>query len=110
MIKKMNDSLAVLMALFSGIALGVLFFGGLWWTVQKGLYTKHPALLFSISLMLRTGVTLAGFIFVSQGNLERLAACLLGFFSARMAIMRVTKRALKKISPPEGEAHHGTES
>jgi heme A synthase len=36
--------------------LGVIFFGGLWWTVRKGLSSKRPALCFFGSLLLRTSM------------------------------------------------------
>ena len=67
----------------AGGLLGVFFFGGLWWTVQKGVTSESPAVWFLGSLLLRTGVILAGFYFVSQGHWSRLVACLLGFLIAR---------------------------
>ena len=39
----------------AGSMLGVLFFGGLWWTVQKGVTSDLPAFWFLGSLLLRTG-------------------------------------------------------
>ena len=41
--------------------LGALFFGGLWWTVRKGVSSTQPALWFFGSLLLRTSIALAGF-------------------------------------------------
>jgi F1F0 ATPase subunit 2 len=34
--------------------LGTIFFGGLWWTIRKGISSKQPAALFFFSLLLRT--------------------------------------------------------
>jgi F1F0 ATPase subunit 2 len=84
----MSDILAVALALSAGAMLGAFFFGGLWWTVQKGVTSERPALWFFGSLALRTGVTLAGFYFVSQGHWSRLVACLLGFLIARVLVVR----------------------
>ena len=38
----------------AGALLGAFFFGGLWWTVQKGVTSEQPALWFLGSLLLRT--------------------------------------------------------
>ncbi len=92
-----------------GGALGVFFFGGLWWTVLKGVHSKHPGMVFSLSMILRTGVTLLGFAVISQGHLERLAACLMGFFTARAMVMRKTRQSLNKEASGERRTSCGTE-
>ena len=40
-------------AIIPGLVLGGVFFGGLWWTVQKGFASPRPALWFLGSLLLR---------------------------------------------------------
>ncbi len=85
----MNELLTWTLATAAGALLGVFFFGGLWWTVRKGLSAKAPALWFLGSLILRTGVAVAGFYFVSAGELGRMLACLLGFIIARLVIVRL---------------------
>jgi len=87
----MNDVTAFFAAGVAGFFLGLLFFGGLWWTVRKGLTSNHPALWFLGSTLLRTGVVLAGFYFVSDGDWRRLLVCLPGFLIARMTIVRITR-------------------
>jgi F1F0 ATPase subunit 2 len=89
----MPDALALALAFLAGGLLGVLFFGGLWWTVQKGVTSETPALWFIGSLLLRTGAILAGFYFVSQGHWSRLVACLLGFLIARVIVVQRLTRA-----------------
>ncbi len=89
----MNDTLALALAFLAGALLGMFFFGGLWWTVQKGLTSKTPALWFLGSLLLRTGLVLAGFYLAAQGHWSRLAACLLGFLTARLIVVRRLTRA-----------------
>ena len=61
----MNEPLSLASALGAGVLLGALFFGGLWWTVREGLSSKRVAMWFLGSLLLRMGVTLAGFYVVS---------------------------------------------
>ena len=89
----MSDILALALALFAGALLGVFFFGGLWWTVQKGVTSETPALWFLGSLLLRTGLVLAGFYLAAQGHWSRLVACLLGFLIARFIVVRRLTRA-----------------
>jgi F1F0 ATPase subunit 2 len=87
MIKGLELGLAAL----SGILLGGMFFGGLWWTIRRGMLSTTPALWFSGSLLIRTTAALGGFYVVSQGERLRLPACLLGFFLARFMIIRKTR-------------------
>ena len=87
----MNDPLTLILAWVAGGMLGVFFFGGLWWTVRKGLSSKRAVLWFSVSLLLRMGVAVAGFYVVGQGRWERLVACLLGFFMARLVVTWLTR-------------------
>jgi F1F0 ATPase subunit 2 len=91
----MNESLTLVPALVTGVLLGAMFFGGLWWTVQKGVPSKRSALWFFGSLWLRTSITLAGFYFIARGHWERLLVCLLGFVMARLVVTRLTRTAEK---------------
>jgi len=91
----MNETLILVLALATGVLLGAIFFGGLWWTVQKGVSSKRPALWFFGSLLLRTSIALVGFYFIARGHWERLLVCLLGFVIARLIVMRLTRAAEK---------------
>ena len=82
-------------ALLAGVLLGAIFFGGLWWTVLKGVSARRPELWFLASLLLRTGLALAGFYFVAGDSWKRLLACLLGFVIARMIVTRLANAAGK---------------
>lgn len=95
----MNETLTRLLAGVAGGALGALFFGGLWWTVRKGISSRQPALWFMGSLLLRTSIVLAGFYVVSGAHWERLLLCLLGFVLARMAVTWLTRRRLNPSGP-----------
>lgn len=89
----MNETLTLALALVTGVLLGIIFFGGLWWTVRKGLASQShwSAFLFPVSLLLRTGIALTGFYLVADSRWERLLACLLGFVAARLLVVRLTR-------------------
>jgi F1F0 ATPase subunit 2 len=96
----MSDFLPLALALLAGGLFGALFFGGLWWTVEKGVPSDSPAIWFLASLFLRTGVILAGFYLVSQGHWSRLVACLFGFLIARIFVVRWLSRAPEEEHVP----------
>ena len=87
----MSELLSLAPALAAGLLLGALFFGGLWWTVIRGVSWPRPALWFFGSMMLRMSVTLVGFYFVGRENWERWLLCLLGFFLARLIVKWLTR-------------------
>ncbi len=87
----MNETLSVILAFVAGIALGVIFFGGLWFTVKKLITAKVPALWMVGSFILRVGMVLLGFYFIGAGNWQRLLICLLGFIAARFIVIHFTK-------------------
>jgi len=101
----MNESLMMALAWGVGAVLGVVFFGGLWWTVRKGVLAKQPALWFFGSMLLRTSAALAVFYIIARGHWERLLVCLLGFIIARFIVTRLT-RAAEKPTYLAREASH----
>ena len=101
----MNETLSLVLALVTGVLLGAMFFGGLWWTVQKGVSSKRPALWFFGSLLLRTSIALAGFYFIARGHWERLLVCLLGFVIARLIVTRLTRAAEKPTYLAQAASH-----
>ncbi len=83
----MNDAPVLILAGVVGMGLGAMFFGGLWWTLRRGLSSQRPALWFVGSLLVRTSMALSGFYLVSGGHWERLLSCLVGFVAARTVVM-----------------------
>ena len=100
----MTEAFSLVLALVTGGLLGVIFFGGLWWTVRKGFSSKQPALWFFGSLLLRTSIALAGFYFIARGHWESLLVCLLAFVIARVIVTRLTWAA--EPSYPAQAASH----
>jgi F1F0 ATPase subunit 2 len=89
----MSEIMRLVPALLAGMLLGAIFFGGLWWTVLKGISARQPALWFGLSMLARTGIVLAGFYFVADSDWKRLLLCLFGFIVARIIVTRLTGNA-----------------
>jgi F1F0 ATPase subunit 2 len=104
----MNETLTLALAALAGGGLGAVFFGGLWWTVRKGVSSPRPALWFLGSGLLRMSIVLTGFYFVSDGQWKRALACLLGFIVARLAVTWLTRPPAKNLNPPKQEARHAS--
>lgn len=96
----MNEAITLLLALLGGLALGAFFFGGLWWTVQRGMVSAQPALLILGSSLLRTAVAVGGFYLAVQGGWQSLAACMGGFLVARMLVTQIVSAKVPKTVKP----------
>lgn len=101
----MNETVTLVLALLTGVLLGAIFFGGLWWTVRKGVPSERPALWFLGSLLLRTIITVTGFYFVARGEWQRLLVCLLGFVMARLVATRLTRVTEQPTHLPQEAGH-----
>ncbi|MFC6672121.1 ATP synthase subunit I [Marinobacterium aestuariivivens] len=104
----MNETLILVLNGSAGLGLGVFFFGGLWWTIRRGVSSQRPALLFFGSLLLRTGITLAGFHLVSDGDWQRILVCLLGFVIGRLIVTRLAGPPLEQLPAPVKEPDHAS--
>lgn len=87
----MNELFTLTLALAVGGLLGAFFFGGLWFTVKKGVVSQRPVLWFFGSLLIRMAVTMTGFYVIARDHWERAVVCLAGFLIARAIITRVTR-------------------
>ncbi|MCZ4313501.1 ATP synthase subunit I [Comamonadaceae bacterium G21597-S1] len=100
----MIDAWMLLGVLAIGMVLGLVFFGGLWWTLRRGLASAHPVRWFVSSLLVRAAVVLGGIYWVGAGQWQRLLACLLGFWLARLLVLRLTREPAPPR--PESEVAH----
>ena len=82
-----------------GIIVGSLFFGGLWWTVHRGLGTSRPALWFMASLLLRMAGALAALMWEAGQDWHRWLACLTGFAIARVTVTRMVRSCVRSHAP-----------
>lgn len=95
----MISVITLVAVLLAGLSLGTFFFGGLLWTVGKGISAKYPALWFFGSWLVRSAVVLVGFYFVSAGRWERLVVCVAGFVIARMVLIQFSSMTVKQSRP-----------
>jgi F1F0 ATPase subunit 2 len=102
----MNEVALLAPAFAAGVLLGAIFFGGLWWTVIRGVSSQQPALWFFGSMLLRTTVTLTGFYFVGREHWERWLLCLLGFVLARLVVKWLTRPPIEHHKPPAPETSY----
>jgi F1F0 ATPase subunit 2 len=102
----MSEVPRLLLSLISGALLGAMFFAGLRWTVSMLTTARYAALLAPASFVVRAGILLVGFYLVSGPHWERLAACLLGFFIGRVAMLRHTLTASQFRPQAVGEPEH----
>jgi len=101
----MIDALSLVPALSTGVLLGIFFFGGLFYTIRKGLPSRHPAFLFLGSWLLRMIVVAGGFFLIAAGQREKLLACAAGFMIAR-SFVRILACKAEKPGAQKMEADH----
>lgn len=89
----MIDVINLVFSLIAGMMFGAFFFGGLLWTVRKGVSAKHPALWFFGSMLVRTSIVVLGFYFIFGDSWQRLVVGLFGFICARLIVIRFTRIA-----------------
>ena len=90
----------------AGVALGLLFFGGLRWTIQRLPHTRHPMALALGSLLVRTALVVGAILWIGQGIWQRYVAILAGILVARVAAVRVwgmPRTSAAKPRETEGE-------
>lgn len=80
--------LSILPALGAGLALGLIYFGGLYWTVRRLPSAASPGLLTLGSFLGRLTLCLAGLYAVGLDDWQRMLACLGGMALVRMVLVR----------------------
>ncbi len=73
---------------FGGIFLGLLFYGGLWWSVRLLPAVSHPVLWILSSFIFRVMVTVGGIVLLTDGDWRKVAFALFGFVATRVVMVR----------------------
>ncbi len=82
----------------AGYLIGMMYFGGLWWTVRRLADSPRPALVLAISYFVRTALLFVGFYLALGDHWLRLIFCFGGFLIARQQWMRKTRRSLEAMT------------
>ena len=94
----MATALGIVAGLICGLVTGALFFGGLWWTVQRLTASPHPALLAMASLLVRLALLVVGLWATSQLGLSAMLAAGVGLLVARQLIVRQVRSGITEAS------------
>jgi F1F0 ATPase subunit 2 len=86
----MIEIITWLLAAFGGLVLGLFYFAGLWFTLQRVSGHPHPALWVAGGFLLRLAVSLSGFYLIlgPDRSLIRLGIALLAFLVVRVVLTR----------------------
>ena len=93
-----TNVLYLAMAFLVGMGTGIVYFGGLWWTVRHLPFSRQPALLTLGSFLVRTGISITAFYLASGGRWERILISLLGFMIMRGLLVRRVRHASTRVS------------
>ena len=108
-------------AVATGVAVGLFYFGGLWLTVRRLSDAKRPHVWVLVSFAARTVAAVAAVgLMAWLGGWQALAACMVGFIAMRLVTARVwgpggakpKDGAAPAQAEPAGEtpAHEGSEA
>lgn len=89
-------------AFILGAAIGLVHFGGLWWTLGHIVRRPQSAMVALLSYVARMGVTLGGFYLLMDGDWKRLVVLTIGFTTARFALAAHLRQRTR------GEVGHST--
>lgn len=105
MMNIMNEWWNLLLPLGTGAVLGIVFYGGLRWTVEKSLTAMMAPLLFASSFLVRTAIVGAGFYWVAGSQFWRWIACIAGFLAARIVLLRLYGPLSKESERTKSSRH-----
>lgn len=104
----MATVIAVAVGLVAGVVLGLVFFGGLWWTTQRLATASQPGILVAASLLVRVAVLAVGLYLLAQVGSAALLAAVLGLLVARIGLTRLAASGrLPQPATPESTARGG---
>lgn len=84
----MPQPITMAVLLLAGMALGVMFFGGLWLTVRALPTTKYPTALAVASFWGRTALIVGAFVYFFSRDWQSVVVGLIGFIAARLLLAR----------------------
>ncbi|MEA3364379.1 MAG: ATP synthase subunit I, partial [Candidatus Hydrogenedentes bacterium] len=87
-----------------GLVTGMVFFGGLKWTIERLPGTRHPFTFALISMIIRAAFVVGVLLLVGQREWQRYVVVLIGILLARLLAVRVWGRSSAlEAQPSEAE-------
>ena len=90
----MSDAAVWLGAALAGALLGLAYFAGLWWTVQRAGRARHPAALVAASFVVRAALAVTALLLIMAGDVVRLLVALAAFLAVRTVVLWRVRRGL----------------
>lgn len=78
-------------AFLIGLLMGVFFFGGLYWTVQRLGSVKNPAIFMTLSVIIRMVVLILGFYLLADEGYQNILLGLGGVILVRLIMVFTVK-------------------
>ncbi len=82
----------LLIGLGTGALAGVVFFGGLRWTVSRLVDNRSPVIWAAGSFLIRSAIVVTLFLLMMDGRFARAVAGLIGLILARTAIVAAVRQ------------------
>lgn len=85
-----------------GLVLGIIYFGGLYYSTQKFNQVKRPALFMVLSFVIRMGILLIGFYYLTKIDYKNVLIGLVGVILIRIImVFKVKELSSKSVQREE---------
>lgn len=84
-----------------GILIGIVYFGGLYYSTQKFKDVKSPSLFMILSFIIRMAILIAGFYYLSKTGYKNVLIALIGVILVRFIMIFKIKNYSSKSIPRE---------
>ena len=88
-----------LVAALAGAFVALLYFAGLWWTVQRVAEARYPVALLAASFVLRAGLAVGALWLIMQGDVRRVLIALGAFLVVRAVVIGRVRPSLREGRP-----------
>jgi len=88
----------MIVGFIGGILLGIIFFGGLYWSVNQLTKVQYPAALMIVSALVRMGIILFGVYLLADNNIKNVLAILIGIILVKVIMIFIVQK-----KPTKGE-------
>lgn len=85
----------VIVGAAAGIVAGIVFFGGLRWTVARLATSDRPLVVAGTSFLVRSAVVVVLLVAVADGEFARIVAALAGLLAVRFVMVATVRRSLE---------------